>query len=763
MSYNTFTAQSQGGVQTARAPFSNTVLEAIGAEDVGGIAKPIDILLLQEQFSMQLTTQSFADVMNDLYDPLGQSMYARSTLNGLASSDFAPAPITGSGGRPGVVYNTETVELLGEFRMGSVGSSTSQQPRQTLLYHFRPVGYDSSADFYVYNSHYKADTGSDNNAKRLVEAETIRANADTRPEGTHIIYAGDFNIQSSSSTAYQHLLSSGNGQAFDPIDTPGSWNSNSSFKSIHTQSPAATGSTLPGGAGGGVDDRFDFQLVSGEFLDSEGLSYIPGSYHAFGNNGTHSCCNSSITTGTGASPTVLNALLNNSDHLPVVADYQLPAIMNASLAAVPSNVDFGSVVPIDVMVENIADVLVAHGADELDYTIDVSGSLSGGLSGIAEPLAGSNTHQVFLNTTSSGFQTGTVTVSATSQQAANSLFTFPISFTVGAGNGGPITGVIAKDTFDDSLNLVSFSQNPAEGAFNSAGDGFQVYQSGVSASIPFQLADDSNNGNSADVQGVVDTATKTDRWFGVTDTVNGDNLPVGNPGEATATWEFDVAGAFDLELTLDMAAMGDFEASGVNGDRFNWTYQFDDGATNPLFTSSIAEDASQDYALADGDQVTLNDPLTMANSVGEETTLSNLFTSITSPLSGTGQRLTVQLTVLTDGGEEGFAFDNLTVIGTIFVEFLEADFNQDGAVDSFDLAVWQSSYGLGDGADADGDGDTDGADFLLWQQQLGQENGDIRAASSVVPEPGGIVCLLLLALLGHSFSPRASAVLCDKE
>ena len=36
-----------------------------------------------------------------------------------------------------------------------------------------------------------------------------------------------------------------------------------------------------------MDDRFDFQLVSGEFLDGQGLNYIGNSYHSFGNNGYH--------------------------------------------------------------------------------------------------------------------------------------------------------------------------------------------------------------------------------------------------------------------------------------------------------------------------------------------------------------------------------------------------------------------------------------------------------------------------------------------
>lgn len=41
---------------------------------------------------------------------------------------------------------------------------------------------------------------------------------------------------------------------------------------------------------------------------------------AYGNNGTHDL-NGSMTTGTGASPDVLSALSEASDHLPIVADF----------------------------------------------------------------------------------------------------------------------------------------------------------------------------------------------------------------------------------------------------------------------------------------------------------------------------------------------------------------------------------------------------------------------------------------------------------
>jgi hypothetical protein len=434
---------------------------------------------------------------------------------------------------------------------------------------------------------------------------------------------------------------------------------------------------------------------------------------------------------------VLDALKANSDHMPVVADYQLPAVMNATLASVPSNVAQGALVPLDVFVQNVANVLTASGADELDYVVSVSGSLVGTDSGTALPLGGSVSSQVFLDTASPGFKFGTVTVTATSQGAANSVFNFPVSYTVGSGSGGPVFGVVAKDTFDDDLNLTSYAKSPSV-AFTDPADGFGEFQVGVSATIPNSLKDDSLNGTPNDALGVINTVTKTDRWFGINDLTN----PSNPAGTGTVTWEFNITDVFDLQVSLDMAAMGDFEPSDV----YNWTYQIDGGSVFPLFTSSVDDNnPGVQYTMADGDIVTLADPLSMTDAEGTVVQLSNVFQTLTSELVGNGSVLRIVLNAANDA-DEPYAFDNLIVEGTRFVFFLAADFNQDGNVDSLDLAQWQGDYGLNADSDADEDGDTDGADFLVWQQQFGQSTLPLVASSTAttqVPEPAG----LLLALV----------------
>ena len=85
----------------------------------------------------------------------------------------------------------------------------------------------------------------------------------------------------------------------------------------------------------------------------------------------------------------------------------------------------------------------------------------------------------------------------------------------------------------------------------------------------------------------------------------------------------------------------------------------------------------------------------------------------------------------------------------------EADFNTDEVVDHTDLAEWQTFYGPAADADADDDGDSDGADFLVWQQQLGNSSSTSVAAATV-PEPSGVLLVVLGGILAVANSRRCS-------
>ena len=219
-----------------------------------------------------------------------------------------------------------------------------------------------------------------------------------------------------------------------------------------------------------------------------------------------------------------------------------------------------------------------------------------------------------------------------------------ILLTVASGGAG--AQVVASDlTGSASQNLLSYS-NPYTGAFGSAGDGFQKYQRGVSATIPFSVLDDSLVSFPADSLGIIDD-NNLDEFFGVTDTQNSDNS-----GPVSATWVFNIAGATDLALSIDIGAMGDFESS----DTFTWTYSIDGGPTMTAFQNAVDESTSYTYTLAGGATRTLNDPMTMQDEI-----LTNILTTFSAAISGTGSELTLTLTAQTDGGSEAFAFQNIVI------------------------------------------------------------------------------------------------------
>jgi subtilisin-like proprotein convertase family protein/endonuclease/exonuclease/phosphatase family metal-dependent hydrolase len=296
-------------LSTPRAGLT-TLFAAMGTESYNGLADRVDLFTLQEVQSQATTSAAIAAELNAHY---GITTYATGTINGATTGN----------GTQGVVYDTASLTLLDEKTVGT--ASASGAPRQTMRYRFQPTAGDAASSFYVYVSHLKAADDPDSANRRALEVQDVRADADALGQGTSIIYVGDFNLQTSSEAAYQGFLAAGNGQAFDPVSRPGAWSGSSSFRDIFTQAPSANPPS--GFGGGGLDDRYDFQLVSGELFGTGGLAYRAGSYRTFGNNGSVSMNGSINDPGSTALPglsnrtQVLDLLTTVSDHLPVVADY----------------------------------------------------------------------------------------------------------------------------------------------------------------------------------------------------------------------------------------------------------------------------------------------------------------------------------------------------------------------------------------------------------------------------------------------------------
>lgn len=290
-------------------------------------------------------------------------------------------------------------------------TSLATTPRITPRWKLRPVGYTNAAsDFYVYGCHLKAANTPADASERASAAALIRQNANFFPTGTRFFVMGDMNLYTSGETAYNNFIGSfadNDGRCVDPLNpTPvlQAWSDNGSFALMHSQSPRTVNpSHTPGGVTGGLDDRFDFILVSTAMYGTTGLSYISGTYRTYGQDGLHfnnavnaAPPNNSVPAG------IPDALWNASDHIPVLLQVRAPAKATVS----PLTLNFGTVIVGAVVAQNVTVTNTAPTPGEtLTYTYTPQGpaDFSAPPGSLSEPAGGgSNLDAVSMNTATSG-------------------------------------------------------------------------------------------------------------------------------------------------------------------------------------------------------------------------------------------------------------------------------------------------------------------------------------------------------------------------
>jgi endonuclease/exonuclease/phosphatase family metal-dependent hydrolase len=182
----------------------------------------------------------------------------------------------------------------------------------------------------IFSLHLKAGSGSTEQNQRAAEVAVLRNYTNSLPFGTNFIVTGDFNIYGSTETAYQNLIAqTGTGYVIDPFNLSGSWNV-SSYAAYHTQSPRVR--QFGGGSTGGMDDRFDLILMSRAIMDAGGITFIPGSYINYGNDGNHFNDSINRPPNTAVGQTIADALHNAADHIPVYARFSITAPLNLQLS-----------------------------------------------------------------------------------------------------------------------------------------------------------------------------------------------------------------------------------------------------------------------------------------------------------------------------------------------------------------------------------------------------------------------------------------------
>ena len=255
-------------------------------------------------------------LVNELQSDDGAIMLLEDGLNVYGTYSFKKADFTdGTDSDNMLFYDSAKVTLYSQ----DIIPTELRLINEYVLYINEPA--DDTIFFYMYSAHLKSSTGSVNEQKRLGEVREFKAWIDNKPEIENIFFGGDFNFYDASEPAYDTLTNYGVRMLNDPLPA-GNWHDNSSYASIHTQSTRTD--QFGGGATGGVDDRFDFILYSDDVvIGTNGVNYIPNSCKPIGNDGNH--FNIAIIdppTNTSVPDSVLQALYNMSDHMPVICDLQ---------------------------------------------------------------------------------------------------------------------------------------------------------------------------------------------------------------------------------------------------------------------------------------------------------------------------------------------------------------------------------------------------------------------------------------------------------
>lgn len=166
--------------------------------------------------------------------------------------------------------------------------------------------------------HLKAGNYPEDADERTVQTNLLMNYLNALNKKQNYLLMGDFNVYTSTEGCFQNLVnySNLNVRFYDPINQLGNWNNNSGFKNYHTQSTHTASSGCF--STGGMDDRFDFILVSDDIkTGAKKVKYQTSSYKAIGQDGGFYNGEVNYSGNNSAPQTVIDALYGMSDHLPV--------------------------------------------------------------------------------------------------------------------------------------------------------------------------------------------------------------------------------------------------------------------------------------------------------------------------------------------------------------------------------------------------------------------------------------------------------------
>lgn len=259
-----------------------------------------------------------------------QTQYADRLLNNAINVDgvdyYRRGPLTNQSG--GTIANMIFYDSRKLTLHKSVNITTSYRDINGYTFYYNADNLTDGDTIFTtfWIAHLKAGTGATNEQHRLTQTQKLMNRIANFGLPGNYTFSGDFNVYSSEEPAYKELTEYSNSlyRFYDPVNSPGYWHNNAQFASLHTQSTHSQEADCF--SSGGLDDRFDFILVSPYiYYGSDRIHLVEDSYRTLGQDGMR--FNGSIVSPVNNSipSSIATALFQQSDHLPVIVDLAVDA------------------------------------------------------------------------------------------------------------------------------------------------------------------------------------------------------------------------------------------------------------------------------------------------------------------------------------------------------------------------------------------------------------------------------------------------------
>jgi PKD repeat protein len=269
-----------------------------------------------------------ADVIlvTELKSSTGATTLLNEALNVFGTTHYQKAIYyTGDYSENLLYYNSDKLVLQSQ---DVIYTSLRDINEYVLYYKSSDLGTTSDTIFfYFYVAHLKASEGYEQD--RLAEVNQFLNHLNAISNAENVFFGGDFNLYTSSEPAYQALIDNTPYLLNDPLPA-GNWHASATYSDIHTQSTRTT--DFGGGSTGGMDDRFDFILFTGDVNSGANkVQYVNNSCMAFGNDGNHfNDALIDLPINPDLPDSIIQALYYMSDHLPVICDLTVQATVDTT-------------------------------------------------------------------------------------------------------------------------------------------------------------------------------------------------------------------------------------------------------------------------------------------------------------------------------------------------------------------------------------------------------------------------------------------------